>query len=233
MQKVTDEQILKMLQEGKSYSDIQAELRVSPSRIIVVKKMHLKATSSTNDALLGTPTIEKKAKPPTPPPLIPPTPTPPPQIKQDYLMGTDPEAAAVKKEEARLRLTEIRKSQSLKSTNPAPTPTPTPPIPEADHEFLNGLRGVVNDFELDIIQRYLALDGKNVKVIDLMAFIKELQLYIKNRTIDKQSKYAKEIMHIQKELIKIWEENQDEIRTVFKLNYRDNFVRNAYKKARD
>lgn len=63
MKKVTDEQILAMLKDGKSYSDIQAELRVGPSRIIVVKKMYLKPTSSTNDALLGT-TITSTPPPP-------------------------------------------------------------------------------------------------------------------------------------------------------------------------
>lgn len=73
-QSATDEQILAMLKEDKSYSDIQAELRVSPSRIIVVKKVYEKSLSSTNSTLLGT-TIEKNNTPPTTQNI---TPTPPP-----------------------------------------------------------------------------------------------------------------------------------------------------------
>ena len=54
-----DELILQMLKKGKSYTDIIAELSVSPSRIVVVKKRNVDALSSTNDALLGTTTVKK------------------------------------------------------------------------------------------------------------------------------------------------------------------------------
>jgi ribosomal protein L24E len=46
-----DKLILDMLKNGKSYTDIQAELKVSPSRIAIVKKQYLNAPSSTNNAL--------------------------------------------------------------------------------------------------------------------------------------------------------------------------------------
>jgi len=48
-----DERILEMLKEGKSYTDIMAELYVSPSRIVIVKKRNKDLLSSTDNALLG------------------------------------------------------------------------------------------------------------------------------------------------------------------------------------
>lgn len=47
-----DKLILEMLRNEKSYTDIQSELNVSPSRIAKVKKQYSNTTSSTNDALL-------------------------------------------------------------------------------------------------------------------------------------------------------------------------------------
>ncbi|MFA6924822.1 MAG: hypothetical protein WC223_11290 [Bacteroidales bacterium] len=47
-----DKLILDMLKNGKSYTDIQAELKVSPSRIAIVKKQYLNAASSNNNELL-------------------------------------------------------------------------------------------------------------------------------------------------------------------------------------
>lgn len=57
-----DRLILEMLKDGKSYSDIQAILNVSPSRIIVVKKKNI--LSSADGVLLSnpTPTPEEKEK---------------------------------------------------------------------------------------------------------------------------------------------------------------------------
>ncbi|MFA6924419.1 MAG: hypothetical protein WC223_09225 [Bacteroidales bacterium] len=47
-----DELIIEMLKNGNSYTDIQAELKVSPSRIAIIKKQYLNTPSSTNNALL-------------------------------------------------------------------------------------------------------------------------------------------------------------------------------------
>ena len=47
-----DKLILEMLKNGKSYTDIQSEINVSPSRIAKTKKQYLNTSSSNNEELL-------------------------------------------------------------------------------------------------------------------------------------------------------------------------------------
>lgn len=48
----TDQQILNMLKQGKSYTDIQAELGVSPSRISIIKKKNIAEIGEALEAFL-------------------------------------------------------------------------------------------------------------------------------------------------------------------------------------
>jgi hypothetical protein len=59
-----EQMILLMLKDGKSYSDIQVALEVSPSRIIVVKKKHFLRTKKNKEKdTTTTATIKKRTKP--------------------------------------------------------------------------------------------------------------------------------------------------------------------------
>lgn len=63
-----DKEILKLLQEGKSYSDIQVTLSVSPSQIVVVKKKFLNAIVAPTSTPITAPTTttqEKKQEQPS------------------------------------------------------------------------------------------------------------------------------------------------------------------------
>jgi len=58
--------------------------------------------------------------------------------------------------------------------------------------------------EVGFIKRYVAMDGKRKTRKQLLAFINSLQRAIEKKEIRKTNKYAKEIMHIQTELINIY-----------------------------
>jgi len=228
-----DELILEMLKKGKSYADIIADLSVSPSRISVVKKKNVDILKD----LSGVPYSKynkdecilemlKKGK-----------------SYADIIadLSVSPSSiSVVKKRNADIlkSVTGLLHSNTIEAlpaqepeenvVEPVPTDTDKFEIPE---KFRKRLEGIVFANELGVIKRYIRLDGKEVDAYYLFVFIKDLQFLIKSREIRKDSKYVKEIMHIQKELIKIWEKHQGtKDRFVFKLDNRDKFIRTAYKK---
>jgi len=239
-----DKIILEMLKNGKSYTDIIAELSVSPSRIAVVKKRNVNVLSSTNDALLGSinknkneqnkekiavvpEVVHRTAPPPLPPPV--------PLIEKVVV-------------EPRKRLKEL----SLK-LGQTPPPLPPPPSPlskkeveevEANHIVkvkYSDIKSVAgkpflshksnsSDFsaEAGVIKKYLSLDGKRLYIREFLAFFNELQRLIDEKKITKSSKYAREIIYIQKELVKHINKNKHvKGKIEFRLDASDNFIKTA------
>ncbi len=62
--------------------------------------------------------------------------------------------------------------------------------------------------EVRMIKRYLAMDGKKLTKDKILTFITTLQKLIRGQAIRKTSPYANEIMHIQRELIKVWRKHR-------------------------
>jgi len=58
--------------------------------------------------------------------------------------------------------------------------------------------------QVRIIKRYVGMDKKKMTTEKILSFIVSLQKMIRSHAIHKTSKYADEINHIQKELIKLW-----------------------------
>lgn len=229
-----DQKILEMLKAGKSYTDIIAELSVSPSRVTVVKKKYSNMLSSANDALLGNTTtlfpkkeevvkvvVPEVVSRPEPPRQIP----PPPPIKitkesekianpsQPPLL---PSLGNIEPEYESSGIIEVKLSD-IKSIGGKP--------------FLNsgGSKPMTVPIELDIMKRYLNLNGKWVYKKVFSDLLDDLQRLIKNKMINKSSKYAKEIMHIQKELVKTLEKHyRTRSQIGFSLDAKDKFVVDAY-----
>lgn len=62
--------------------------------------------------------------------------------------------------------------------------------------------------EVRIIKRYVALHDKKTTADKILSFIDTLQRMIRSQAIRKTSKYASEINHIQKELLKIYKDHR-------------------------
>ena len=217
-----DERILEMLKEGKSYTDIMAELYVSPSRIVIVKKRNKDLLSSTDNALLG-PFKSKKevaelAKKETVeaaivPPLeeiskvdvvvkTKPTFHPPDLSLSDKLKAS---AAAIdakrEKEQAIARLKEIARSKETKNdlfSNPTTT-TPIVNAPTVNSPTVVNTPVIPTPAftkEYSIMKEYLNLDKKTVRVESILNFLMRIQDSIKKLEIRKGSKYEKEMLHI-------------------------------------
>jgi|GEM_PF-168341 len=85
--------------------------------------------------------------------------------------------------------------------------------------------------EIRIIKRYVNLDGKKLTREKILTFLSTVQKNIRSEAIRKTSKYADEIMHIQKELIKAWEKHRGSGgQFTFSLDDSDNKIKDAYKK---
>ena len=84
--------------------------------------------------------------------------------------------------------------------------------------------------EVRFIKRYVLMDGKRKTRQQLLAFINSLQRAIEKKQIRKASRYATEIMHIQNELIKIY--NNPDVGESFKfsLDETDKSVLEKYQK---
>ncbi len=84
--------------------------------------------------------------------------------------------------------------------------------------------------EVRFIKRYLLMDGKRKTRKQLLAFINSLQRAIEKKQIRKTSKYAKEIMHIQNELLAIHNNADIGEAFTFRLDKTDNSVLEKYRK---
>jgi len=74
------------------------------------------------------------------------------------------------------------------------------------------------DIQVRFIKRYVLLDGKYSTREKIRAFISTMQRAIRSHQVRKTSRYADHIMHIQRELIQIWEDNQDNA-SPFKITF--------------
>lgn len=63
--------------------------------------------------------------------------------------------------------------------------------------------------EVSIIKRYVGLNGKKVSSRKILSLLSTLQKMIRIRVINKDSNYSNEILHIQKELLKIWNKHKN------------------------
>ena len=82
--------------------------------------------------------------------------------------------------------------------------------------------------EAGIIKKYLNLDRRSLYKKEFVDFLDDLQKLINEKKITKTSKYAAEIMHIQKELIKHIRKNRlAKGRIVFNLDSSDKFIKTA------
>jgi hypothetical protein len=70
--------------------------------------------------------------------------------------------------------------------------------------------------EVRFIKRYILMDGKQKTRKQILSFLNSMQRAIEKKQIRKTSKYAKEIMHIQDELIKIY--NDPDVGESFKFS---------------
>lgn len=170
-----DDAILKMLKDGKSYTDIIASLSVSPSKIAVVKKRNQDTLKPSNDALLGTTTT---ASVPPPPPLY--------QLPEEtmiaipdnlpYLIpGKNVPPPPRPKKEKKARITNI-KSYPVFSSPPLPrlpSPPPLPPEPVKKNEISEDVKNKAK-------QRLLAITKKQT---DEKRKLEQDKLY--NEVIDK------------------------------------------------
>ncbi len=83
--------------------------------------------------------------------------------------------------------------------------------------------------EVRFIKRYVLMDGKRKTRKQLLTFINSLQRAIERKEIRKTSKYAKEIMHIQNELIKIHNDPDVGDTFTFRLDGSDKKVLEKYR----
>jgi hypothetical protein len=74
------------------------------------------------------------------------------------------------------------------------------------------------------------MDGKRKTRKQLLSFINTLQRSIEKKEIRKTSKYAKEIIHIQNELVKIYNDNEVGEIFTFKLDSSDKSILEKFHK---
>ena len=237
-----DEIILEMLKNGKSYTDIIAEISVSPSRIVIVKKRNADILKRAKDARLeGTITVKIQEKepekvvkeeekppapplPPSPPPTPPPLPpTPPPPLPPSPPVPPPPLSPTVEQiERARAAAASYARLKELKPK--------ISNLPEAEQNVKLPVQAEVKPpVEKTFIVKYLQLDGKNFYKKDLEAFLAELQNSIKSQQIRKSSIYAKEIDHIQRQLIKVIRTADNRNKINVKLDKTDAFLHHAFR----
>ena len=84
--------------------------------------------------------------------------------------------------------------------------------------------------EVRFIKRYVLMDGKRKTRKQLLSFINTLQRSIEKKEIRKTSKYAKEIVHIQNELVKIYNDNEVGETFTFKLDSSDKSILDKFHK---
>jgi len=84
--------------------------------------------------------------------------------------------------------------------------------------------------EVRFIKRYVLMDGKKKTRKQLLAFINTMQRALTKKQINKSSKYAKEIEHIEKELVKIYNDNKVGNTFTFRLDESDKNVVKKFSK---
>lgn len=85
--------------------------------------------------------------------------------------------------------------------------------------------------EIKFIKRFVNMEGHDTISDRILAFITSLQRAIRNKAIRKDSPYAEQIMHIQKELISAWHKNRDS-KAGFKIEFepKDKQMLESYQK---
>jgi hypothetical protein len=151
-----DDAILKMLKEGKSYTDIIAILSVSPSKIAVVKKRNENILKISNDALLSTTTTNNEVPPPPvpcelPEKIIPPIPDNVPYFTTDNNVPLPPR----RKKENKPRITKIRSYPVFGLSPPLlpPSPPPLPLEPVKKKEISEDIKNKAKQRLLTIIKK--------------------------------------------------------------------------------
>lgn len=84
--------------------------------------------------------------------------------------------------------------------------------------------------EVRFIKRYVLMDGKKKTRKQLLAFINTLQRALTKKQINKSSKYAKQIEHIEKELVKIYNDDKVGNTFTFRLDDSDKMVVDKFTK---
>jgi hypothetical protein len=84
--------------------------------------------------------------------------------------------------------------------------------------------------EVRFIKRYLGMNGKKKTRKQLLTFINTLQRALTKKQITKSSKYASEIEHIEKELVRIYNDSDVGQSFTFKLDDKDNKVLDRFAK---
>lgn len=104
-----------------------------------------------------------------------------------------------------------RKGGTEARTRKARTLKPLPGSPVADVSI-----------EVKFLKSYIGMDGKRKTRLQLTNFLTRLQRSIEKKHIEKTSKYATEIRHIQKEIVNILNDKDTPETFTFKLDGKDN-----------
>jgi DNA repair protein RadC len=124
--------------------------------------------------------------------------------------GPDNKATPVKPETVTVKVKAGRKSQDKKKEpKRIKKEKPVKVKPKKQKSAREGEAVATVSPEVRIIKRYLAMDGKKLGRDKILTFITTLQKLIRSQAIRKTSPYADEIMHIQKELIKVWRKHRN------------------------
>jgi hypothetical protein len=203
-----ENRIIQMLKEGKSYTDISCEMKVGPSAISLVKKKYAKSlnqASSTNDALLQRKSLENK-------------------VVGDLNSEKNLIVTTTLKPAERDNLTEIHPGpEAVLQDNHSDSLSDLPEEPDTDNilrvpfaeishsndQPLELKKNFHPSTEQKIINRFIGLDGKKLHRNIIYYFLMDIQSQINKKKIGKDSIFAEEIMHIQSELIKIWNKHKN------------------------
>ncbi|MBA2613342.1 MAG: hypothetical protein H0U95_15345 [Bacteroidetes bacterium] len=97
---------------------------------------------------------------------------------------------------------ELKNEKKVKTVKGKPTPNKPAPV-RINYDHSKPYERV--DDEIKFIKRYLALHGKSKTKAQMLSFINALQKAIVEKRIRKTSKYAAEIMQVQKQLVTAYE----------------------------
>jgi len=124
----------------------------------------------------------------------------------DFLKEKDspaPPAAIAPKKQDKVKKVRVKKEKPAKVEKEKPVKVkkekPEKPIKEDNHTAVTDISP-----EIRFIRRYINLDGRILQKEDILRILIPLQRAIRTQKIRKFSKYADQIVYIQKELLKIW-----------------------------
>ena len=137
-----------------------------------------------------------------------------------------PKPAAAPEKQAKVKKQRVKKEKAVKVEKEKVVKVKKEKQPKP--EKIDMREGVFElDPEIKFIRRYVNLDGRTLHKEDILRILVPLQRAIRLQKIRKTSKYAKEIIYVQNELLKIWNKyHGGNASFVFNLDRKDSALAN-------